>query len=60
MGVLYFSLIFWYTTDVMEKLVTLKKVKRARKHGFLSRMASHSGQKVLRRRRANNRARLTI
>lgn len=44
----------------MEKFVTLKKVKRQRKHGFLSRMASHSGQKVLKRRRDKERARLTI
>ncbi len=49
-----------YSLSVMEKLVKLKKVKRARKHGFLSRMASHGGQKVLKRRRAKNRNTLTI
>jgi ribosomal protein L34 len=44
----------------MEKHIKLKKVKRARKHGFLSRMASFSGQKVLKRRRDKNRRSLTI
>jgi large subunit ribosomal protein L34 len=44
----------------MEKLITLKKVKRNRKHGFLVRMSSHSGQKVIARRRSRGRAKLTI
>ncbi|HWB39286.1 MAG TPA: 50S ribosomal protein L34 [Candidatus Saccharimonadales bacterium] len=36
-----------------------KKRSRAREHGFLKRMASHAGQKVLKRRRAKGRAKLS-
>lgn len=39
---------------------TLKKVKRSRKHGFLARAASHGGQKVLKRRRAEGRKQITV
>ena len=44
----------------MHKFVKLKKVKRKRKHGFLARASSHSGQKVLRRRKGKERKRLTV
>ena len=37
-----------------------KKLKRARKHGFKARMATSGGQKVLKRRRAEGRVRVTI
>jgi large subunit ribosomal protein L34 len=44
----------------MEKLIKLKKAKRARKHGFLVRMRSHGGQKVVKRRRLKGRKKLAI
>ncbi|MBM3281173.1 MAG: 50S ribosomal protein L34 [Candidatus Harrisonbacteria bacterium] len=37
-----------------------KKKKRARTHGFLKRSKSASGKKVLARRRAKGRAKLTV
>jgi len=37
-----------------------KKKKRVRKHGFMKRMASAAGRKILKARRAKGRNRLTV
>ncbi|HXS14738.1 MAG TPA: 50S ribosomal protein L34 [Candidatus Saccharimonadales bacterium] len=37
-----------------------KKTKGQRKHGFLARMATHDGQNVIKRRRAEGRKSLAI
>jgi len=45
----------------MEKMtLKLKKVKRKRKHGFLTRMKSHGGKKVIKRRRDTKRKRISV
>ena len=44
----------------MEKLIKIKKIKRARKHGFLSRTKTLGGRKVLKRRRRKERRSLTV
>ncbi len=51
---------FWYTSSMEKSRLKIKKVKRKRKHGFLKRNESHGGKKVLKRRKAKGRKKLTV
>lgn len=44
----------------MEKFRKLKKLKRARKHGYIARSRTRGGRKVLSRRRETGRKRITV
>lgn len=57
-----FDAIFSYMLKyfIMSKTFNPKKGKRKKKHGFLKRMKSPGGKKVITRRRRKNRKRLAV
>ncbi len=44
----------------MQRLTKSKKLKRVRKHGFLGRMKTNDGRKMIKRRRDQNRKDISV
>jgi large subunit ribosomal protein L34 len=43
-----------------ERITKSQKLKRVRKHGFMARMKTHGGRKMLKRRREEGRKQLAV